>query len=167
LKISATIITLNEEENILAACQSLSWADEIVVVDSGSTDATCEIALNAGARVLSRTWTGFADQKQFAVDQARNDWIFSLDADERVSNRLADSIREIISGDPAQAADGYRIPRRSFYMGRWIKAGGWYPDYQLRFFNRTRGAWKGAYVHESFAMLPGSRVEILSGDILH
>ncbi|MDX6713427.1 MAG: hypothetical protein QOH96_4443 [Blastocatellia bacterium] len=167
MKISATIITLNEEENILAACQSVSWADEIVVVDSGSTDATCEIALNAGARVLSRAWSGFADQKQFAVDQARNDWIFSLDADERVSTNLVDSIHEITSKDSAHVADGYKIPRRSFYMGRWIEAGGWYPDYQLRFFNKTRGSWKGAYVHESFAMSPGSKVKTLSGDILH
>jgi glycosyltransferase involved in cell wall biosynthesis len=167
LKISATIITLNEQENILAACQSVSWADEIVVVDSGSTDATCELAVSAGARVLSRTWSGFADQKQFAVDQARNDWIFSLDADERVSTELADSIRGIMFNELANPADGYRIPRRSFYMGRWIKAGGWYPDYQLRLFNRAHGSWKGAYVHESFAMSPDSKVKTLSGDILH
>jgi hypothetical protein len=78
--------------------------------------------------VLSRAWSGFADQKQFAVDQARNDWIFSLDADERVSTDLADSIREIMFNELANPADGYKIPRRSFYMGRWIKAGGWYPD---------------------------------------
>ena len=167
MKISATIITLNEERNILAACESVSWADEIVVVDSGSTDGTCKIASDFGARVLSRSWTGFADQKQFAVDNAENNWIFSLDADERVTPELAARIRELGAKEEVDLADGYRIPRRSFYMGRWIKAGGWYPDYQLRLFNRERGAWRGAHVHESFKMSPDSSIATLQEDILH
>jgi len=145
----------------------LSWADEVLVVDSESTDNTREIAAESGAKVIVQPWLGFARQKQLAADSASNDWIFSLDADERVSTELADSIREVTSKDSALVSDGYRIPRRSFYMGRWIKAGGWYPDYQLRLFNRAHGSWKGAYVHESFAMSPDSIVKTLSGDILH
>jgi glycosyltransferase involved in cell wall biosynthesis len=165
LKISATIITLNEEEHIAGACESVSWADEIVVVDSGSTDSTREIAAGFGARVIFREWMGFADQKQFAAEQAANNWIFSLDADERVSKELESSIREVQSEQ--NLAGGYRIPRRSFYMGRWIKGGGWYPDYQLRLYDRNHGRWEGSFVHESVKMAPGTRVESLKGDILH
>jgi glycosyltransferase involved in cell wall biosynthesis len=164
LKISATIITLNEAENIGEACRSLSWADEIVVIDSGSTDETCLIAKECGARVIHNPWQGFCKQKQFAVDQAANDWIFSLDADERVSDALASSIER---SRQRSEAEGYRIARRSFYMGRWIEGGGWYPDYQLRLFNRNFGAWAGDYVHESVKMKEGARIKTLSGDLLH
>ena len=132
LNISATIITLNEAEHIQLACESLSWADEIVVVDSGSTDNTREIAAACGARVIENSWPGFAAQKQFAAEQANYDWIFSLDADERVSAELRDSILALRELDQDQLADGYAIARRAFYMGRWIRGGGWYPDRQLR-----------------------------------
>jgi glycosyltransferase involved in cell wall biosynthesis len=167
LKITATIITFNEAENIREACESVSWADEVLVVDSESTDATREIASACGARVITRPWPGFAAQKQFAVDEAAHDWVFSLDADERVSPPLRASIEDLLFSREAPRADGYRIARRSFYMNRWIRGGGWYPDYQLRLFNRQRGRWKGAYIHESFKMNEGARVEILKGDLLH
>ncbi|MDX6693998.1 MAG: hypothetical protein QOF02_1601 [Blastocatellia bacterium] len=167
MKITAAIITFNEAENIRAACESVSWADEVLVVDSESTDATRSIAVACGARVIERAWPGFAAQKQFAVDEASHDWVFSLDADERVSPPLRAAIEDLLFSSEAPRADGYRVARRSFYMNRWIRGGGWYPDYQLRLFNRGRGRWKGAYIHESFKMNEGARVEILKGDLLH
>jgi len=167
MKISATIIACNEAANIGDACKSLSWADEVVVVDSGSTDQTRQIAEACGARVFTRDWPGFAAQKQFAVDQTVNDWIFSLDADERVSPELQTSIARLQNEPEASLADGYRIPRRSFYQGRWIKGGGWYPDWQLRLFKKTRGRWEPRHIHESVKLDSGARIEKLSGDILH
>lgn len=167
LKISAAIITFNESENIRAACESVSWADEIVVVDSRSTDDTREIAERCGARVFERDWPGFAAQKQFAADSARHEWVFSLDADERVTDELRASIEALRQSDEGRLADGYQVARRSFYMGRWIRGGGWYPDYQLRLYRRDRGSWQGAHVHESVKMQAGSRVETLGGDLLH
>ena len=167
MKISATIIACNEAANIGDACNSLAWADEIVVVDSGSTDETRRIAQDCGARVIDRDWPGFAAQKQFAVDQAAYDWIFSLDADERVSDELKSSIAKLREGPEPELADGYRIPRRSYYQGRWIKGGGWYPDWQLRLFRKTRGRWEPRHIHESVKLDAGARVARLSGDILH
>lgn len=167
MKISATIITFNEEANIREACESLSWADEIIVVDSESTDRTCELAELSGARVITKAWSGFAAQKQFAVEQAANDWIFSLDADERISDELNTSIARLASGPNDAFPDGYRIARRSFYQGRWIKGGGWYPDWQLRLFRKTRAHWEPRHIHESVTIDSNARVERLSGDILH
>jgi len=167
MKISAAIITFDEAENILAACESVAWADEILVVDSESTDATREIAARCGARVIRNAWPGFSAQKQLATDAATHDWIFSLDADERVSPELRASIMSLRDRDESSLADGYRIARRAFYMGRWIRGGGWYPDYQLRLFNRTRGRWRERLIHESVAMDKGARVETLAGDLLH
>jgi (heptosyl)LPS beta-1,4-glucosyltransferase len=167
MKITATIITFNEEANIRAACESVAWANEILVVDSESTDRTVEIAADCGARVIVRPWPGFAQQKQFAADEASHDWIFSLDADERVSEPLRHSIEDILFTREERLADGYRIARRSFYMGRWIRGGGWYPNYQLRLYRRASGSWKGAHIHESVKMKEGARVETLSGDLLH
>lgn len=172
MKISAVIITYNEAEHIRAACESVSWADETLVVDSRSSDETREIARRCGARVIERDWPGFALQKQFAAESAANDWVFSLDADERVSDDLRASIENLRTrsearGAQSHLADGYRIARRSFYMGRWIRGGGWYPDYQLRLYDRRKGRWAGAHVHESVKMDESARVETLSGDILH
>ena len=167
MKISATIITLNEEANIREACESLDWADEIVVVDSGSSDRTRELAEACGARVLNRDWPGFAAQKQFAAEQTTHDWIFSLDADERVSDELKSSITKLREASEERLADGYRIARRSYYQGRWIKGGGWYPDWQLRLYRKSRGRWRPRQIHESVKMDPDARVETLTGDILH
>jgi len=165
MKISATIITLNEESNIKAACESVAWADEIVVVDSGSTDATRAVAEACGARVITNAWPGFGAQKQFAVDQTQQEWIFSLDADERVSDELRKSIASL--RDKTDLADGYQIARRTYYQGRWIRGGGWYPDRQLRLFRKSKGHWKQRHVHESVTMDAGARVERLAGDLLH
>jgi len=167
MKISATIITFNEERNIKAACESLAWADEIVVVDSNSTDATREIAEAAGARVIVNPWPGFGAQKQFAVDHAQHDWIFSLDADERVSNELRKVIELLKTRADAENVDGFLVSRRTFYQDRWIRGGGWYPDRQLRLFKRTRGRWKQRHIHESVSMEPDARIGELGGDLLH
>jgi len=167
LKITAAIIAFNEEENIRAACESVAWADEVLVVDSHSTDRTRELAALSGARVVERDWPGFALQKQFASDEARHEWVFSLDADERVSDELRASILRLRETPDAERADGYRVARRSFYMNRWIRGGGWYPDHQLRLYRRARGRWEGAYIHESVKMEAGARTATLGGDLLH
>jgi glycosyltransferase involved in cell wall biosynthesis len=167
MKITATIITFNEAENIRAACESVAWADEVLVIDSESTDATREISAECGARVIVNAWPGFSAQKQFAVEAASHDWIFSLDADERVSTELQDTIAALRNRDESKLLDGYRVPRRAFYMGRWIRGGGWYPDYQLRLFRRSRGRWGERLIHESVAMDAGARVGTMQGDLLH
>jgi glycosyltransferase involved in cell wall biosynthesis len=165
MEISATIITFNEESNIKAACESVAWADEVVVVDSNSTDRTREIAAACGARVITNEWPGFGAQKQFAVDQARHEWIFSLDADERVSDELKNSIQSLRNAK--ELAEGYEIARRTYYQQRWIRGGGWYPDRQLRLFRKSKGRWKQRHIHESVKMDPGARIERLDGDLLH
>ena len=161
--ISATLITYNEERNIAEALQSLSWVDEIVVVDSGSRDATVAICRQFTERIFHRDWTGFVDQKNFAVENARNDWIFSLDADERPSPELSQEIQELArNGFPRP---GYKMPRVVFFLGRWIRHGEWYPDCQLRLFDRRNGKWEGGRVHESVKLQEKSG--LLKGEIYH
>ncbi len=164
VKISAVIIAFNEEAKIADAISSVGWADEVLVVDSESTDRTREIAEQLGARVLVEKWRGFPGQKQFAADNAKFDMILSLDADERITPELRD---EILGIDERSSAAAYDMPRLSIYMGRSIRHGGWYPDRQLRLFDRRRGRWKDVVVHESFKMDEGAIIESLNGDILH
>jgi len=164
MKITATIITLNEEQNIAKALESLSWADEIVVVDSESTDRTVEIARRFTDRVYVRPWPGYSAQKNFAAAHAANDWIFSLDSDERVSPELADEIKQLeLRSSPAPAA--FEMPRLTFYLGRWIKHSGWHPDYKVRLYDRTRASWQGEYVHETLEV--AGKVERFKGNLLH
>ncbi|HET7746914.1 MAG TPA: glycosyltransferase family 2 protein [Vicinamibacteria bacterium] len=147
--LSAVLITLNEEAHLGDALQTLRFCDEIVVVDAGSTDRTRDIAAAAGARVIVNTpWPGFAAQRAFATAQATHDWVLALDADERVTPALRAEIEAL----KATGFDrpGYRIPRVTRYLGAWIRATDWYPDPQLRLFDRRRGAWTGGLVHESF-----------------
>lgn len=165
MKISACIIALNEENNIADAIKSVAWADEILVIDSGSTDKTVKIAESLGAKVISQKWLGFSGQKQLAVDNAAFDWIFSLDADERVSDKLREEILILKNLSENSLSNGYKIPRLSFYMNRPIKHGGWYPDWQIRLFRRNNSKWKTAIVHESVEV--SGVVKKLSGDILH
>jgi len=147
VKVTVTVITRDEATNVAAALQSVSWADEIVVIDSGSTDETVALAAAKGVRVESRTWTGWIDQKNFAASLAANDWIFSLDADERITPPLADEIKARLRADPPEAA--YKVPRISFHLGRWIRTTDFYPDYQTRLYDRRAARWSGLYVHES------------------
>ena len=147
MKLTVTVITRDEAANIPAALQSVSWADEIVVVDSGSTDDTVAIAKQFATRVEVRDWPGYSAQKNYAASLASNDWILSIDADERVTPELATEIRTLLATTPA--ARGYRVPRVAWYLGRWIRSTDWYPDYQLRLYDRRAGQWNGRPVHES------------------
>jgi len=163
MQISATIITLNEERNIARAIDSLSCADEVLVVDSGSTDQTREIAIRHGARVLEEPWRGYAQQKNLAAGCAAHDWILSLDADEQLTLELAAEILALKKAGPA--AGGYSFPRRAQYLGRWIRHSGWYPDRKTRLYSRADAEWIGDYVHES-VRVKGSVGE-LHADLLH
>jgi glycosyltransferase involved in cell wall biosynthesis len=164
LQLSATIITLNEERRLARALESLSVADEIVVVDSGSTDRTCEIARQHGASVVCHPWEGYANQKNFAASQAKNEWVLSIDADEALSPALAREIDQLKHNDPVDAA-GFLMPRLASYQGHWIHHSGWYPDYKLRLYDRRRGSWTGAYVHERVNVT--GPVGKLRGDLHH
>ena len=150
MKLTVTVITRNEASNIAAALESVSWADEIIVVDSRSTDDTAALARPLATRVEVRDWPGYSAQKNFAAELASNDWILSLDADERVTPSLAEEIGRVLATTPA--FNGYRIPRVAWYLGRWIRSTDWYPDYQLRLYNRRAGRWNGRRVHESVAI---------------
>jgi glycosyltransferase involved in cell wall biosynthesis len=160
--VTATVITFNEAANIRAALESLSWADEIVVVDSQSTDGTPDIARHFTDKVIVRPWPGYIAQKNFAAGEARHDWIFSLDADERVTPALSGEIAGVLR-EPR--ASGYRVPRVTFHLGRWIRSTDWYPDYQLRLYDRRRARWAGKYVHES--VQADGPVSDLRGELLH
>ncbi|GGJ97420.1 glycosyltransferase family 2 protein [Luteimonas terricola] len=163
--ISATVITFNEADRIGDCLAALAFCDEVLVVDSGSTDATREIAAAAGARVLVRPFDGFRSQKQFAVEQATHDWVLSVDADECVTPQLAASIQaERARG--FEGAAGYRFARCSEYFGRYLRHGNAYPDRKLRLFDRRRGGWRGdREIHET-ASVDGP-VRTLAGDLLH
>lgn len=146
-RLSVAIITYNEEANIRRTLESVKWADEIIVVDSGSTDKTAAICRAYTDKVILQSWLGFARQKNFAIENATGDWILSLDADEPVEPALADELLGIISS-PA-ALDGYRIPRRTFFLGKEVRFGGWYPDYNLRLFRAGKGRFEERAVHEA------------------
>lgn len=164
-RISACVITLNEADRLGDCLASLSFCDECVVVDSFSTDATVALARESGARVEQRRFDGYRSQKQFAVDLASHDWVLCLDADERVSPALAESIRRARDAG-FEGAAGYRFARLSNYFGRFLRHGNAYPDRVMRLFDRRRGGWRGnREVHES-ASVDGS-VQRLDGDLVH
>ena len=160
--LSAVLITRNAAAVLAPCLESLAFADEIVVVDSGSSDGTAEIARRFGARLVQKEWLGFGRQKQYAVDQARHDWVLCLDADETVSPRLAASIQAALA---APVSPVYRMPRRNRFLGRWLSHGEGYPDWSPRLFNRMNARWSDDLVHEKvlYAVTPGT----LQGDLLH
>jgi glycosyltransferase involved in cell wall biosynthesis len=161
--ISAVIIALEEEARIAPAVASAAWADEVLVIDGGSCDCTAEAARDAGARVLENPWPGFAEQKNFAASRARHDWIFSLDADERVSEALAGSVRAL--GDRIGERAGYMVARRPVFYGRALRFGGYYPGYRVRLYDRRRGRWGARRIHERVILDgPAGR---LCGDLVH
>ena len=146
LSLSVVIITLNEQENLGRTLASVAWADDVIVVDSGSTDRTREIAESFRARFFMEPWKGFAAQKNSALEKATGDWVLSLDADEEVEPALAEEIRAVLGADPSVA--GFWIPRKNFFLGRWIRHGGFYPDAKLRLFRRGAGRFEDRLVHE-------------------
>jgi glycosyltransferase involved in cell wall biosynthesis len=163
MKITATIITLNEERNIARAIESLRCCDEIVLVDSGSIDRTVELAAKLGARVVESPWHGYATQKNYAAEQATHDWILSIDADEALSESLEGEIWTLKKKGPAY--DAYTMPRMAQYLGRWILHSGWYPDRKIRLYHRAKAKWVGDFVHESVEV--NGRVGHLESNLLH
>src|SRR5208282_3415757 len=163
MKISAAIITYNEERNIPRALESLRCCDEVVVVDSASTDRTVELATKFGARVIDSNWRGYAGQKNYASSQCEHDWVLSLDADEALSEALEGEIWQIKKAGPS--FDAYTMPRLAQYLGRWILHSGWYPDRKVRLFDRRRAKWVGKYVHESVEV--EGKVGHLHSNLLH
>jgi glycosyltransferase involved in cell wall biosynthesis len=163
LTLSVAIITKNEEENLPRTLASVRWADEIVIVDSGSTDRTAAIAREFGARFFVEDWKGFGAQKNAAIAKCTGDWVLSLDADEEVSPELAGEVRGLLAGEPGYEA--YFLPRRNYFLGRWIRHGGYYPDPKLRLFRRGSAQFEERAVHETIR--PTGPVGSLRGDLLH
>jgi glycosyltransferase involved in cell wall biosynthesis len=152
--LSVTIITLNEERNLARALKSVAWADDVVVIDSGSTDKTVEVARQHGARVIHNPWPGYGKQKNFAQESAKHDWVLNIDADEAVPESLREEIRvelEQVSEGKSQAK-GFFFPRKTYYLGRWILHGGWYPNHLVRLADRRSARWTEPTVHEELAV---------------
>ena len=163
VKLSVVVITLNEEKNITRCLDSARFADEIILVDSGSNDNTCSIAKEYTDKVIFHKMRGFGEQKQFAVEQATGDWILSLDADEWVSMELQDSLSSLLTGSDTPY-DGYMIYRRNIYLGRPIRYCGWYRPI-LRLFRRGRGCFNNKLVHEEINVI--GKTGLLKGDLMH
>lgn len=163
IPLSLCVITLNEESNIRRCLQSVPFASDIVVLDSGSQDQTQTLAQDLGARVFEETWKGFGPQKQRAVELAQFEWVLCLDADEELSPELQAEIYALMSGS-LPVADGYRMARRSFYLGRWLYHGGWYPDHQTRLFSKSKMGWSQDQLHET---VRGGHPQTLKGDLNH
>jgi glycosyltransferase involved in cell wall biosynthesis len=160
--LSVVLITRNAAAQLADCLASVAFADEVVVVDSGSSDGTAEVAQRLGARVVQKEWLGFGRQKQFAVDQAAHDWVLCLDADERVSPELAASLVRALN---SPSSGVYRMARRNRFLGRWLRHGEGYPDWSPRLFDRRQARWSDDAVHEKvlYAITPGT----LGGDLLH
>jgi glycosyltransferase involved in cell wall biosynthesis len=163
-RVSAIVITLNEEENLPRCLDSLRWADEIVVVDSGSADRTVEIATERGARVFTEEWKGYTAQKNSALEKARGSWVVSLDADEEFSPEARADLRRLLAEDDPNV-QAYAFRRKVRFLGKWITHGDWYPDYVVRAWRRHAGRFEGGHVHES-VRVKGS-VKYLRSEILH
>jgi len=162
-KLSVTFITRNEAADIAAALASVAWADELVVVDSESSDETVSIARKFTDRVVVRDWPGYVAQKNYAASIASHDWILSLDADERVTPQLAEEIKTLVAAGSPHAA--FRVPRVTWHLGRWIRTTDWFPDYQFRLYDRRAAECSGRHVHET--MTVRGTVGRLSGELHH
>lgn len=164
--VSALVITVNEERNIRDCLASLAFADEIVVVDSGSTDGTAAIARREfGAAVFVNPWPGYGAQKNFGLDRATGDWVLIVDADERVTEELRTEIQRVLSGGAGRGVQAFRIPRKNFQYGRWIAHGGAYPDWQIRLVRRGSARYNDVEVHEN--LLVEGEVGSLRSPFLH
>jgi len=161
--LSVTIVAQDEADRIGSALRSVSWAADVLVVDGGSRDGTVEVARELGARVIEHPWEGYTDQKNYAVEHARNDWILGLDADEVVSDELASSIRSALAAPGAHRA--FQLNRRNHYLGHPVRWCGWYPDSRVRLFHRSAGRWVGPDPHDRVET--SGPIGRLSGDLLH
>ena len=162
-KISTFIVCMNEEEQIERALKSVSWCDEIIVVDSGSTDNTLELAKKYTDKVIHNDWQGFVEQKRFALGHCSHEWILNIDADEEVSEELKNEIQELLKSNPS--ANGYEINRVVNFMGKWWRKGGWYPEYRLRLCKKSETTWGGENPHEK-ALVSG-KIKKLKGELFH
>lgn len=162
-KLTVTVITHNEAEHIEAALESVAWADEIIVIDSRSSDRTVELARRYASRLEIRDWPGYGTQKNYAAALAAHDWILSIDADERITPALGDEIRTALAAEPD--VQGYYLPRVSHYLGRWVRSTDWYPDFHLRLYDRRAARWSERSVHESVQI--SGRTKRLRGEMLH
>lgn len=166
MELSVVIITFNEERNIARCLASVKEvADDIVVVDSFSTDATEKIVREHGARFVQHAFEGHIEQKNWAITQAKYPWVLSLDADEALYPTLMEAIKKVKAG--TQLADGYAMARLTNYCGTWVKHGGWYPDIKLRLWDSRKGRWGGTNPHDRFELQAGARIQKLNGDLLH
>jgi len=164
-KISAYIIAKNEEQKIKNAIESVKWADEIIVIDSGSSDKTIEISEKCGAIVFHHEFTNFTEQKNYALAKCNFDWTFNLDADEEVSAELGKAIANVVELNIENAKDTYKVSRKTNYMGKWINHCGWYPEYRTRLSKKDKAYWKGEMIHES--LFSENEFGMLSGDLYH
>jgi glycosyltransferase involved in cell wall biosynthesis len=164
MKLSVVTITLNEEQNISDCLKSVSWADELIVVDAHSTDRTVELARQYTDCVYVADWKGYAAAKAFALQQAKNEWVLWLDADERVTDELADEIREIMSNE-SPPYERYEVARRAFFLGKWIRHCGWYPGYVVRLFRKSSAQFSDNRVHEH--IVGEGQAGRLRNDLLH
>ncbi len=162
MRLSAIVITFNEESNIEECLRSISWADEIVVVDAMSQDRTCEIAKRFTSRVIEKKWEGYYQAWSYAIGAAKGEWVLAIAADERVTEDLKAEIQETLKNP---VFDGYLIPRKSFFLGKWIKHCGWYPDRTLRLFRREKSYVTNKLVHEGFRVR--GKIGLLRSHILH
>jgi glycosyltransferase involved in cell wall biosynthesis len=158
------IITFNEEQNIRDCLESVAWVDEIIVVDSFSQDTTVSLCRMFTEKVYEKEWQGHVKQKNCALQYASNEWVLCIDADERVSTELREEIERNLSME-GNSCDGYYFPRHSYYLGKWINHGGWYPDYKLRLFKKSKGRWGGEDPHDK-VILKGTTTQ-LKGELLH
>lgn len=165
MKISASIIVFNEEQNIKELCETISFCDEIVIVDSASSDKTVEIASRYTDKIFQREFLGYKDKHEFADSKTSGDWILWIDADERITPELRNSITNLKNLDESELPAGFRIARKTWYLGRWIKFSGWYPDYQMRLYRKSASYWDGVSPHETARV--NGRVEKLDGEFLH
>ncbi|MDI6802234.1 MAG: glycosyltransferase family 2 protein [Bacteroidota bacterium] len=163
-KISVCVISFNEERNIEDCLKSVSWADEIIMVDSFSTDRTIELAKQYTSKIFVRKWEGYSEAKNFAVQNASNNWILSIDADERVTPELKNEIISVIN-DSSKRYTGYKVARQAYFLGKWIKHSGWYPGYVIRLFRKDSGTFSNSRVHERFELV--GETGTLNNPLLH
>ena len=165
IRLSAVIITRNEETNIADCLRSVRWVDEIIVIDAQSTDGTAEIARQYTKHVFVRPWPGFGEQKNFGIEQATSDWILIVDSDERVTQELEMEIQKTLGVPEFLNCMAFRIPRKNYFYGKWVRWGGAYPDYQIRLFQKSSARYNDVAIHEN--LIVNGKIGTLSSPLIH